>query len=119
MTSEPSMFTSDISPVQTSPVHTANNSKYVNHIGDISTTNLALSDAFLVPELTLNLVCTRKLRELDYKVNFPNRGCFVHVAQTGQTIRIGRRVGHLLKLVSLNVPPRAGACHGDVISPET
>ena len=57
MTPEPAMFTSDINLVNTSPVYIVSNSKLnVSPTGDISTASLALSDAFLVPQLTLNLI---------------------------------------------------------------
>lgn len=57
MTPEPVMFTSNIKHVNTSPVHTTSNSKLnVSHTGDIWTASLTLSDAFLVPQLTLNLI---------------------------------------------------------------
>jgi len=117
---EPGMFTSGITHVQTSLVRTANNSKLnVSHIADISVANVTLSDAFLVPKLTLNLISIRKLCELGYKVNFSDRGHVVQDAQTGWIIWTSYRVGCLFKLVPLIVLLRAPACCGLVISPET
>lgn len=118
MTYDSAMFTSNINPVKTS-VHTANNSKLnVSHTGDISTASLALSDAFLVPQLTLNLISVGQLCELGFEVYFSKRGCVVQDPQTGQIIGTGRRVGRLFQLISLMVPPKAVVRCGAMISPE-
>ena len=110
MTSESAMFTSNISLVKASSIHTADNSKLnVSDIGDISNASLSLSHTFLVPKLTLNLIFVGQLCELRYKVCFSERG---HIIGTGH------RVGCLLELVSLAVPSTAVGHCGAVISPE-
>jgi len=119
MTSESDMFTSNISPVKTSSVHTTDNSKLnVSHIGDISTASLSLLDTFLVLKLTLNMIFVGQICELSYRVNFSEHGCIVQKPQMGHIIRTDRRVGPLFKLVSLTVPSKGiGRC-GAIISPE-
>jgi len=64
MTFEFAMFTSNIYPMNTVAIHTADSSQLnVSHIGDISTTSLSLSDAYLVPNLSLNLISVDQLCE--------------------------------------------------------
>ena len=72
MTSEPAVFTSNVSREKpTSAVHMADNSKLnISHIGDISIANLSLSNAFLIPQLTLNLISVGQLCELGFGVYF-------------------------------------------------
>ena len=113
------MFTSNISHVKTSSVHTADNSKLsVSHIGDVSTASLSLSDTFLVPKLTLNMISIGQLCELGYRVNFSKHGCIVQEPQTGHIIGTGCRVGRLFELVSLTTRSKGiGRC-GAVVSPQ-
>ena len=111
MTSESAMLTSNIRPVTIAPsIHTADNSKlHISHIGDISTTSLSISDAYLVPQLTLNLISVGRLCDLGYGVYFSNRGCIVQEPRTGHIIGTGCRVGRLFELVSLSFPSEFGA----------
>ena len=119
MTSESAMFTSNISLVKASSVHTADNSKLnVSDIGHISNASLSLSHTFLVPKLTLNLTSLGQLYELGYGVNFSKHGRIVQEPQTGHIIGTGHRVGHLFELVPLAIPSKAVGHCGVVISPE-
>ena len=95
MASEFVVFTSNISPVKTSSVHIADNSKLkASHIGDIINCKYISIRHILVPKLTLNLISVGQLYELGYGVNFSQHGCIVQEPQTAHVIGTGSRVGH-------------------------
>jgi len=78
MTSDATMFTSKTALVKPSVIHTADNSKLnVSHTGDISSAHLSVSDTFLVPQLTLNLLSVSQLCELGFGVYFSDHGWVV------------------------------------------
>ena len=108
MSCEPAVFTSNMSPAKlASVVHTADNSRLnISYIGNISTANLSLFNAFLVSQLTLNLISVGQLCELGFSVYFSDRGCVVQEPETVQIIGIGHRVGRLFELVSLLTPSK-------------
>lgn len=57
MTSKSAVFAFKTTPVKTPVIHTADNSELkASYVGNISTSNLTLTDAFLVPRLSLNLI---------------------------------------------------------------
>jgi len=87
----------------------------VSHTGDISTTSISLSDAYLVPKLSLNLISVGQLYELGYEVYFSERGCIVQEPRMSKILRTGCKVGRLFGLVSLTVPSKAIA-HCGVVS---
>ena len=79
MTSEPAIFTSNMNLANPDSVlHMADKSKLnISHIGDILSANSSLSNAFLVPQLSLNLISVGQLCELGFGVYFSDRRCVV------------------------------------------
>ena len=55
----------------------------VNHIGYVFVSNLSLSNTFLIPKLTLNLLSVGQLCELGLNVIFTSSGCRVQDPKTG------------------------------------
>jgi len=53
---------------------------------------LSLSSAFLVPQLTLDLIALGPLSELEFGIYFSDCGCVVQEPHVGQIIGIGCRV---------------------------
>jgi hypothetical protein len=78
-------------------IYTADGSHMpVSHVGSISTSNLSISDTYLVPKLSLNLFFVGQLCELGLELKFSNEGVDVQDSQTGQLLGTGRKVGHFL-----------------------
>uniref|UniRef100_A0A2N9HUR1 Integrase catalytic domain-containing protein n=1 Tax=Fagus sylvatica TaxID=28930 RepID=A0A2N9HUR1_FAGSY len=86
-------------------IQTANGS-YIsaNHTGSVSTPKLSLSDTYLIPNLTLNLISVGQLCELGYDLWFGSSGCRVQDPRTNQVLGTGRRVGRMFELTSLHLP---------------
>jgi hypothetical protein len=55
----------------------------VSHIGSIFTSNLSVSDIFLVPKLSLNLLFIGQLCELGLELKFSNKGVDVQDSKKG------------------------------------
>jgi hypothetical protein len=64
-----------------------------------------MSDTYLVPNLSLNLLSIGQLCELGLELNFSKRGCDVLDPQTRQLIETARKIGRLFELSSLHLPP--------------
>ena len=79
------MFKPNINPMNTTAIHTADISKFNGtHIGDISITSLYLSDTYLVPKLSLNLISISQLCELGYGVYFSEYGLLYRNLERGK-----------------------------------
>ena len=86
-------------------IQTANSSHiFANHTGSVSTSTLSLSDTYLIPNLTLNLISIGQLCELGYDLWFGSSGCRVQDPRTNQVLGIGRRVGRMFELTSPHLP---------------
>jgi len=80
-------------------IHTADgNSLPITAIGDISS---SLTDAYVSPGLTSNLISVGQLVDNGCKVEFSNSGCFVQDQHSEKMIAKGPKVGHLFPLSSL------------------
>jgi hypothetical protein len=81
MTSDSTIFSHKAALSPNPAIYTADGSHMpVNHIGSISTSNLSVSDTYLVPKLSLNLLSVGKLCE---QLKFSNKGVDVHDSRTG------------------------------------
>uniref|UniRef100_A0A2N9GI16 CCHC-type domain-containing protein n=1 Tax=Fagus sylvatica TaxID=28930 RepID=A0A2N9GI16_FAGSY len=100
-----SYFPSVIPTTHAPLIQTANGS-YIsaNHTGSVSTPTLSLSDTYLIPNLTLNLISVGQLCELGYDLWFGSSGCRVQDPRTNQVLGTGRRVGRMFELTSLHLP---------------
>jgi hypothetical protein len=84
-----------------SVIQTANGSSLpIAAIGDASS---ALTDVFLAPQLSTNLISVGQLVENNYDVKFSGDGCVVQDQVTGEPIPKGPKVGRLFPLF-LHVP---------------
>jgi hypothetical protein len=102
MTSDSTIFSHKTALPPNPAVYTADGSHIpVSHVGSISTSNLYVSDTYLVPKLSLNLLSVGQLCELGLELKFSNKGVDVHDSQTGQLLGTGRKVGRLFELLSL------------------
>ena len=90
---------------------TNGSSMLVSHIGYVSVSNLSLSNTFLIPKLTLNLLSVGQLCELGLNVIITSSGCSVQDPKMGQTLGIGRKVGLLFELVNLHIPSHFSHTH--------
>ena len=117
MTPNSTIFTSK-SIVSNSPaIHTANGSSLpISHVGHVFVSNLSLSNTFLSPKFTLNLLSIGQLCELGLNVIFTSSGCRVQDPKTGLTLGIGRKVGRLFELVNLHIPSHFSHTHQFVTS---
>ncbi|KAK2396270.1 putative mitochondrial protein [Trifolium repens] len=80
-------------------IHTADgNSLPITAIGDISS---SLTNAYVSPGLTSNLISVGQLVDNGCKVEFSNSGCFVQDQHSGKMIAKGPKVGRLFPLNSL------------------
>jgi hypothetical protein len=70
----------------------------------ISTSNLSVSDTYLVPKLSLNLLSIGQLCELGLELKFSKKGVDVQDSQTGQLLGTGCKVGHHFELSFLQIP---------------
>uniref|UniRef100_A0A2N9IAK3 CCHC-type domain-containing protein n=1 Tax=Fagus sylvatica TaxID=28930 RepID=A0A2N9IAK3_FAGSY len=105
MSPDSQLFSSVIPTTHAPLIQTANGS-YIsaNHTGSVSTPTLSLSDTYLIPNLTLNLISVGQLCELGYDLWFGSSGCCVQDPWTNQVLRTGRRVGRMFELTSLHLP---------------
>jgi hypothetical protein len=110
MTPNSSLFSTKFVLPRPTTIYTANGSHLdVSHIGSVSTHQLSMSDTYLVPNLSLNLLSVGQLCELGLELHFSKRGCDVHDPQTGQLIGTARKIGRLFELSSLHLPPTVSA----------
>uniref|UniRef100_A0A2N9IVE1 Integrase catalytic domain-containing protein n=1 Tax=Fagus sylvatica TaxID=28930 RepID=A0A2N9IVE1_FAGSY len=105
MSPDSQLFSSVIPTTHAPLIQTANGS-YIsaNHTGSVSTLTLSLSDTYLIPNLTLNLISVGQLCELGYVLWFGSSGCRVQDPRTNQVLGTGRRVGRMFELTSLHLP---------------
>ncbi|KAL5762227.1 hypothetical protein ACOSP7_018491 [Xanthoceras sorbifolium] len=117
MTSDPSLFLKKSSNPSLPVIYTADGSSMnVQTVGHISTNNLSLSNAYFIPQLTLNLLSVGQLCDLGLDVLFSSSGCRVQDPQTGKTLGIGRKVGRLFELISLHLPSQDLSPHQSAAS---
>ncbi|KAF7132947.1 hypothetical protein RHSIM_Rhsim09G0089300 [Rhododendron simsii] len=110
MTSDSAIFSSKLHASNTPAIQTADGSHiHVGHIGHISTPTISLSDTYLIPKLTLNLISIGQLCELGLNVIFSATGCHVQDPRTGKTLKIGRKVGRLYELINLHIPSQSSS----------
>jgi hypothetical protein len=106
MTPNSSIFSTKSVLPRPTTIYTANGSHLdVSHIGSVSTHQLSMSDTYLVPNLSLNLLSVGQLCELGLELHFSKRGCDVQDPQTRQLIGTARKIGRLFELSSLHLPP--------------
>jgi hypothetical protein len=106
MTPKSSIFSKKSVLPKPTTIYTANGSHLnVSHIGSISTHQLSMSDTYLMPNLSLNLLSVGQLCELGLELHFSKRGCDVQDPQTRQLIGTTRKIGRLFELSSLHFPP--------------
>uniref|UniRef100_A0A2N9G735 Reverse transcriptase Ty1/copia-type domain-containing protein n=1 Tax=Fagus sylvatica TaxID=28930 RepID=A0A2N9G735_FAGSY len=105
MSPDSQLFSSVIPTTHAPLIQTANGS-YISasHTGSVSTPTLSLSDTYLIPNLTLNLISVGQLCELGYDLWFGSSGCRVQDPRTNQVLGTGRRVGRMFELTSLHLP---------------
>jgi len=84
MTSNSTIFSHKTVISPNPAIYTADGSHMpVSHVGSISTSNLSVSDTYLVPKLSLNLLSVGQLCELGLELKFSNKGVDVLDSQTG------------------------------------
>jgi hypothetical protein len=84
MTSDSTIFSHKIALSPNPAIYTVDGSHTpISHIGSISTSNLFVSDIYLVPKLSLNLFSVGQLCELGLELKFSNKGVDVQDSQTG------------------------------------
>ena len=76
----------------------------ISHIRDVSSSNLSLPNALLVPKLALNLISVGQICEHGFEVLFSNHGYRVQDPQSGQIVGTGCKVGQLYEVVSMKIP---------------
>ncbi|KAA8517060.1 hypothetical protein F0562_017122 [Nyssa sinensis] len=105
MTSDSTIFSHKTALSPNPAIYIANGSHMpVSHVGSISTSNLSVSDTYLVPQLSLNLLSVGQLCELGLDLKFSNKGVDVQDSRMGQLLGTGRKVGRLFELTSLQIP---------------
>jgi hypothetical protein len=105
MTSNPTLFSHKSTLSPNPAIYTANGFRlHVSHTGSISLPNQSVDNAYLVPQLSLNLLSVGQLCELGLELTFSNRGVDVQDPQMGQLIGISCKIGHLFQLSSLQTP---------------
>jgi hypothetical protein len=77
---------------------------FVSHIGTISSPDLTISDTYLVPKLSLNLLSVGQLCELGLDLHFSNHGVDVQDPLTGKLLGTGHKIGGLFELCKLQIP---------------
>ncbi|KAG5542351.1 hypothetical protein RHGRI_022032 [Rhododendron griersonianum] len=83
MTSDSAIFSSKSHASHAPAIQTADGSHiHATHMGHISTSTISLSDTYLIPKLTLNLISVGQLCELGLNVIFSATGCHVQDPQT-------------------------------------
>jgi hypothetical protein len=99
------LFSSIIPTTHAPLIQTTNGSHLAaSHTGSVSTSTLSLSDTYLIPNLTLNLISVGQLCELGFDLWFGYSGWRVQDPRTNQVLGIGRRVGRMFELTSLHLP---------------
>uniref|UniRef100_A0A2N9EMC0 Retrovirus-related Pol polyprotein from transposon TNT 1-94-like beta-barrel domain-containing protein n=1 Tax=Fagus sylvatica TaxID=28930 RepID=A0A2N9EMC0_FAGSY len=105
MSPDSQLFSSVIPTTHAPLIQTANGLHiFASHTGSVSTPTLSLSDTYLIPNLTLNLIYVGQLCELGYDLWFGSSGCRVQDPRTNQVLGTGRRVGRMFELTSLHLP---------------
>ena len=75
MSPDSQLFSSVIPTTHVPLIQTANSSHIAaNHTGSVSTPTLSLSDTYLIPNLTLNLISVGQLCELGFDLWFGSSG---------------------------------------------
>uniref|UniRef100_A0A2N9GAS3 Uncharacterized protein n=1 Tax=Fagus sylvatica TaxID=28930 RepID=A0A2N9GAS3_FAGSY len=88
MSLDSQLFSSVIPTTYTPLIQTANGSHIsASHTGSISTPTLSLSDTYLIPNLTLNLISVGQLCELGFDLWFGSSGCCMQVCRILGRIR--------------------------------
>ena len=78
MSPDSQLFSAVIPTTHTLFIQTTNGSHIVtSHIGSVSIPTLSLSDTYLIPNLTLNLIFVGQLCELGFDLWFGFSGCHV------------------------------------------
>jgi hypothetical protein len=91
------LYSSVIPTTHVPLIQTANGSPIAaSHTGSVSTLTLSLSDTYLIPKLTLNLISVGQLCELGFDLWFGSFGCCVEDPRMNQVLGTGRRVGRCL-----------------------
>uniref|UniRef100_A0A2N9J177 Uncharacterized protein n=1 Tax=Fagus sylvatica TaxID=28930 RepID=A0A2N9J177_FAGSY len=75
-----------------------------SHTGSVSTPILSLSDIYLIPNFTLNLISIGQLCELGFDLWFGSSSCRVQDPRTNQVLGTGHKVGQMFELTSLHLP---------------
>ena len=89
-------------------IRTANSSTIFGHyIGSILTSNLLIPGGFNVPNLSYNLFFVGQLPELSYRITFYYFRCIVQDLRTGQELGTGHKVGRMISMDNLCLPPIA------------
>uniref|UniRef100_A0A2N9HAP0 Retrovirus-related Pol polyprotein from transposon TNT 1-94-like beta-barrel domain-containing protein n=1 Tax=Fagus sylvatica TaxID=28930 RepID=A0A2N9HAP0_FAGSY len=105
MSLDSQLFSSVIPTTHTPLIQIANGLHIIaSHTGFVSTSTLSLSDTYLIPNPTLNLISVGQLCELDFDLWFGSSGCRVQDPRTNQVLGTSRRVGRMFKLTSLHLP---------------
>jgi hypothetical protein len=90
-------------------IHTADGSHLpITTTGDVSP---SLTDVFLSPDLTTNLVFIGQLVKNDCKLEFSKSGCVMQGQQSGMMTARGPKVGRLFPLQFLLSPFFFPLCH--------
>jgi hypothetical protein len=105
MTPHASHFSQKMSLAHFLIIYTADSSHMsVSHIGTISSPDLTISDTYIVPKLSLNLLSVDQFCELGLDLHFSNRGVDVQDPLTGKLLGTGRKIGCLFELCNLQIP---------------
>ena len=117
MSPDSQLFSSVIPTTHTPLIQTTNGSHIAaSHIGSISTPTLSLSDTYLIPNFTLNLIFVGQLCELGFDLWFGSSSYRVQDLRMNQVLGTGRRVGWMFELTSLHLsstptPPPSHVAH--------
>ena len=105
MSPDSQLFSSVILTTHAPLIQTANGSHITaSHTSSVCTPTLSLSDTYLIPNLTLNLISANQLCELGFDLWFGSSGCRVQDPRTNQVLGTSRRVGRMFELTSLHLP---------------
>ena len=108
MTSHSSLFSQHESAPHPLNIRTTNGSTIFGHnIGSILTSNLLVPRVFNVLNLSYNLFFVGQLPELSYRITFYYFRCIVQDLRTGQEFGTGPRVGRMISMDNLCLPPIA------------
>jgi hypothetical protein len=88
MSPDSQLFSSVIPTTYTPLIQTVNSLHIsASHTGSISTPTLSLSDTYLIPNLTLNLISIGQLCELGFDLWFGSSGCYIQMCRILGRIR--------------------------------